>query len=94
MTYTYVFSEKGVWSALDHRTPLWRHHLLSVQGFLQVVRFVTVTDIVVVGSGVGGGGGGGLVYIFLLRICLVVLKDITQEIKRVINHLSSMTTTL
>ena len=91
MTYTYVFSEKGVWSALDHRTPLWRHHLLSVQGFLQVVRFVTVTDIVVVGSGVGGGG---LVYIFLLRICLVVLKDITQEIKRVINHLSSMTTTL
>ena len=90
MTYTYVFSEKGVWSALDHRTPLWRHHLLSVQGFLQVLRFVTVTDIVVVGCGVGGG----LVYIFLLRICLVVLKDITQEIKRVIDHLSSMTTTL
>ena len=58
-----------------------------------MVRFVTVTDIVVVGSGVVGGGGG-LVYIFLLRICLVVLKDITQEIKRVINHLSSMTTTL
>ena len=53
---------------------------------------VTVTDIVV-GCGVGGGGGG-LVYIFLLRICLVVLKDITQEIKRVIDHLSSMTTTL